>query len=383
MKKLNKLVAILVAMAMMLTLGVVSAFAGEGDETIDPVAGVAITKEMKVPTGTAIPANSNVKFSFTLVEKNTVAVSDAEPIVFPVSLNGNPVAQEVNGATTRYYFTTGNIIEQLGIANGDYGVYKFNVTESEYKLNNQDYTAVNAEDHKNAAIETTGNYVVKVFYSSEGKTAQVYKDGEKIPMDIGEDAESVEANELKYVDSYFEDDDILEEEETGDPEADTKLFVKKTLDAEAQKNTPADATFKFQVTLDVPDIQGANVVAKIHRDATDTDEDADLSTFIYLGANDYLYFEELPIGTIVTATEEDDRAADAATDGKMYVKSGEQTTPYTMTAAQKAITVQNAYNTTIEEGVLTTNLPYIVLALVAVGGMVAYMIVRRKADDEA
>ena len=34
-------------------------------------------------------------------------------------------------------------------------------------------------------------------------------------------------------------------------------------------------------------------------------------------------------------------------------------------------------------GILVSNLPYIALALVAIGGLVAYVVVRRKADDEA
>ena len=35
------------------------------------------------------------------------------------------------------------------------------------------------------------------------------------------------------------------------------------------------------------------------------------------------------------------------------------------------------------EGVLINSIPYIVLALVAIGGMVAYVVVRRRNADEA
>ena len=45
--------------------------------------------------------------------------------------------------------------------------------------------------------------------------------------------------------------------------------------------------------------------------------------------------------------------------------------------------VTNVHKTTDTTGILMSNLPYIVLALVAIGGMVAYVVVRRRNADEA
>ena len=54
-----------------------------------------------------------------------------------------------------------------------------------------------------------------------------------------------------------------------------------------------------------------------------------------------------------------------------------------VTAELQEKTITNTYNETTQEGVLHNSIPYIVLALVAIGGMVAYVVVRRRNADEA
>ena len=88
MKKLNKLFAILVAMAMVLSLGVVSAFAAAGyDETqgaviggteADPATGV-ITKALQMPSGTTTPATT-FKFNWEQVTNKTDDGIEATPV---------------------------------------------------------------------------------------------------------------------------------------------------------------------------------------------------------------------------------------------------------------------------------------------------------------
>ena len=89
-----------------------------------------------------------------------------------------------------------------------------------------------------------------------------------------------------------------------------------------------------------------------------------------------------PVGTLIKAVETDSRASETAGEA-MYQKSGEQKTNLPVTATEQTITIVNKYQSTPTEGVLMANLPYIVLALVAIGGMVAYVVVRRRNADEA
>ena len=53
--------------------------------------------------------------------------------------------------------------------------------------------------------------------------------------------------------------------------------------------------------------------------------------------------------------------------------------------ATDEIAYTNDYNADLDTptGILINNLPYIALALVAIGGLVAYVVVRRRQDDEA
>ena len=100
-----------------------------------------------------------------------------------------------------------------------------------------------------------------------------------------------------------------------------------------------------------------------------------------LAHNESIYFTSIPVGSKVTATETDPRAEANGSYTKTYSVdvNGE-----TLKAdSHLNTTVTNKYKTVEDTGVLVSNLPYIVLALVAIGGMVAYVVVRRRNTDEA
>ena len=109
---------------------------------------------------------------------------------------------------------------------------------------------------------------------------------------------------------------------------------------------------------------------------------------ITLKHNQRLVFTDLDVGATYTVAETEDAGYTAA-----YVKTAEGTAAASVTGLSTNGTITEkddsvAYTNTSKKdskptGILISNLPYIALALVAIGGLVAYVVVRRKADDEA
>ena len=205
MKKLNKFFAILVSLAMMATLCVCMAFA-EGTTPAPNTTDFAVTKLLKVPTGTAIPANSSVNVKIDFVSLNSVPATDAQNTAYDreitLNLSGDPAATETDGATTYYYFTTGNMLEELGLDQAGAGVYKFEISENTYKINNTAYDALEAPE--NATIEEGGTFeltVAKTVNNTYSITASL--DENKVEVkDVKTDEEhdaSIEDNGVKLI----------------------------------------------------------------------------------------------------------------------------------------------------------------------------------------
>ena len=103
-----------------------------------------------------------------------------------------------------------------------------------------------------------------------------------------------------------------------------------------------------------------------------------------------LVFKDIDIGAIYSVSETADNGY-TATYATINGKDGENDKTGTVAAASLNVTEAKDYvqvtNTAKQSdkptGILISNLPYIALALVAIGGLVAYVVVRRKADDEA
>ena len=388
MKKLNKFFAILVSLAMMATLCVCMAFA-EGTTPAPNTTDFAVTKLLKVPTGTAIPANSSVNVKIDFVSLNSVPATDAQNTAYDreitLNLSGDPAATETDGATTYYYFTTGNMLEELGLDQAGAGVYKFEISENTYKINNTAYDALEAPE--NATIEEGGTFeltVAKTVNNTYSITASL--DENKVEVkDVKTDEEhdaSIEDNGVKLINTYYKDG-------SGDNFDDATFKVTKSVTGDNGLYTPGDA-FTMDLTVVLPDIEGVTAEGFIrhYNYNADTGLPADTPvTFtpadknLALANGDIFYLTKAPTGTLVTVAEDDARAGTAA-EGKMYTKSGDfEDEAVSQTPVTKTIT--NAYNQNTTEGVLHNSLPFIVLALVAVGGLVAYVIVRRRNEDEA
>ncbi|MBO5631117.1 MAG: hypothetical protein J5965_18775, partial [Aeriscardovia sp.] len=96
MKKLNKLFAILVAMAMVLSLSVVSAFAAKENNE-----GADVVKKIVMPKGVAIPEGATVTISATLdkIDGQTPKADDTSGKIDPKPLTlTNPLKTDTESS---------------------------------------------------------------------------------------------------------------------------------------------------------------------------------------------------------------------------------------------------------------------------------------------
>ena len=106
---------------------------------------------------------------------------------------------------------------------------------------------------------------------------------------------------------------------------------------------------------------------------------------VNLKTNERLVFTDLDVGTVINVKEADysaDFNASATLNGaSAAIADGVDATA--SEAGNKLYVTNESKNDTTPEGILISNLPYIALALVAIGGLVAYVVVRRRNADEA
>ena len=179
----------------------------------------------------------------------------------------------------------------------------------------------------------------------------------------------------------------------------SSLVITKAVD-----ETYGDATYEFSFTLN---IDGNVTPTSVKKNGTEVDN---WNGSFKLKAGDKLEVFGLPVGTTYDVTETLDKNNDTE---KKYIssvdvlenntKNNDKSTAYVETATKgegaivsdalvtEGKNASNYLNTNQKAkeddpgntGILVSNLPYIALALVAIGGLVAYVVVRRKADDEA
>ena len=378
MKKLNKLFAILVAMAMVLSLTVISAFAENKAQNTD----AAITKVLQLPKDFTLPTDFETTFTFTLQTVDGVAQAedDTTGAIATKTITDETAYSKVAGTnenpTDEYYFSTGSLLTGVRFHGGTY-VYK--VEEATYTID-----GVSASTDTKKLTKDSKTYYLTVQCDSLGNPTNVTvregtPAGEKTPANPGSTTTDIQENGFKYTNKYYkinsgEGDDAI-------------LSVQKNV-----TGTGADTTtgFEIKVTLTAPTATGADLsgVTAYTRAKGATTTDAVTGTngvyTVKLADGDKLCFNNLPEGTTYTIEETDARAklSTDTTSTAAYIKSGDLGTA-TLNGSAGAKAVNNAYSVPEDTGILMSNLPYIVLALVAIGGMVAYVVVRRRNADEA
>ena len=386
MKKLNKLFAILVAMAMILSLAAVSAFAVTPELEVNDD-GTKVAKKLTMPkdvapTGT-ITINATLN-SIDGVPVTTTSTDNTGKIASQdINLASGWIKKDGGTATDVYYYATPNVF----LAD-DYhgGVYKYTITETYDAWKTANETAYEGA----TATGSDKSYEMTVNVNSNGEPTQVFVGTGTNKQDLYEtiDNTNVEAAVANGV--SFEN--TVTQVSSSDNYNDSKLKATKVVEAaDANDIADKDTGFKFHVTLTLPDITGTDVAKYVIYDASKDTTSAEVSVStdadgfdVYLAHNDQLYFTSIPVGAYVTITETDGRVGTEAS--QTYTKkAGSVELTNETVDAENALEakVTNVHKTTDTTGILMSNLPYIVLALVAIGGMVAYVVVRRRNADEA
>ena len=362
MKKLNKLFAILVAMAMVLSLGVVSAFAADGDK--QNTTGTAVEKVLTVPKD-VVPAGT-LKIKATLATIDNQAPASEQVIEKTINLNAPVKTDKSDAATDVYYYGTENLLKDVTFPAG--GQYVYNITEDTAGVTNE------------GLVNDTNTYVMTVNVGADKTVKSVYVKTDENKKDLYDTI--TETNATAVADNGVAFKNNIKEERPGTSFEDTAFGIKKTVKADGQGVADQTTPFEFTITVKLPT---NNAYAEYYENGVkktiETDEEQTLT--VKLAHGQEMYFSKLPVGALVSAEETDARANG---ENASYTKKGDEATKNKTTITKDNAVkadVENEHKKTDATGILMSNLPYIVLALVAIGGMVAYVVVRRRNADEA
>ncbi len=455
MKKLNKFFAVLVALAMMATLCVMSAFAAEGDV---PVAKTAyLTKYLELGKDVNVP---NATFTFNIIPQSDSANAGTTdmPQGGTTTIAASAMTASASTADEGALKKEVDILAFLGGIDAftHAGEYVYAVTENQsgltedsdpntteamtydngaylihiYVKNGEDGLEVDNITAETATATTTGEgaEAVTTYTGTGDKVNSDVTDPTEDPSDDNDDEDVDQDEKTKTgkngVDLYgvvFDNSytKTVKDVVTPDPDDPTQgsygaLGITKTVTGDYGDKT---AEFPFTITLTKPkNWTGTAVTANIY---TGTTKGADISIdynepySFKLTDGQALVFAELPAGTSYSVDELLDKTTgEGAAATYDVVNHDKYTASYSWidddTAAAKTATkgahlalesagliddddaknaayYTNAFDDTsvTPTGILINNLPYIVLALVAVGGLCAYVIVRRKNEENA
>ena len=421
MKKLNKLVAILVAMAMVLSLSIIAAFAAPnttGTDATNP-AKAALTKTFTMQAGTTTPTTS-FTFNFAPAEG-----SDTGATAFTKTINYTEAKTGVTSGDTKTV-----VIQSADILNGitwpGTGRFIYDVTEANagqtaslaggtlsygtnmYKMYvdvKRDTTgalyvsniAVAVAEYQTVTDPETGTETQKIVATE----TKVDPSNPVTPADGTEEHNT--GNGFNFNNSFKKD--VIEVTPTGEDDNDGKGFFVEKKVAGNLADTQQAFTFTVKVTRAAGSTLEKYTAAIYDNDQTGdpaadigvvgqpidfTFEDGVAEKTVTLTDNQRLVFTKTEVGAKYEVAETPD--ADYNTTVVKTVKSvaGEETTTLEavdyITDGLDNAKYKNTYNKddgTTPTGILISNLPYIALALVAIGGLVAYVVVRRRSTDEA
>lgn len=399
MKKLNKLVAILVAMAMVLALGVTSAFAANARDEKH----ATLTKTLFMPNGVT---NPNKQFTFNFVQ--TIEATDSDGYVDDAAA---VTGITITPATALSPANEGSVVGEFNDVFGNVnwpkaGVYEYTVTEV-YPAGATETITTKINADKTTITETykysKAEYKVYVGVASDNGTlyvesiaAKQTKDDngdtianpEKVNIDDPTDGQE---NGFNFKNEYNKTVKNTPTDPTEDPTNTTSgdsLFVEKKIVNKDNTDPTADQLakkFRVNVTVTFP-ANGTmtEYVGKVG-ETTYTFKKAEPNTLtqvVELQAGQRLVFTDIEYGATYKVVEDAYPAYTAS---------------YAKDASQNAIIVNddkddingsvvtNTYDKDKDPatGLSIANMPFIVLALVAIGGLVAYVIVRRRQNDEA
>ena len=419
MKKLNKLVAILVAMAMVMALSVVSAFAEQSAAKEVALADAYLTKQLNTPAGIADIPTIEATFSFDLDTEKSSGLSNTEianktPAIGDQTISVTGAANQTTTATKALSTFTPTFTHA--------GVYAYTVEEKSASI-----TGVAAlVDNADASVsKDSAKYTLRFYVVAETTTDTTDPENpvtttsynvkyvtvnREVAGNAGEtgkvDASKTDGTGFNFVNNYAYKDGTEPTNPEGPVTPGEKDKFALVIEKEVTNHDGDTQAFPISVKLEKALGQTENTVIGRVFDK-DGNKVGDSKTFTYgeaqtvnLKTGEYLAFETLPTGTKWSASELLNNetayqvytpsfagtANDTAISGNAGAGLTLATDEYTLQQDKEDdVKYTNAYDDSLNTptGILMNNLPYIVLALVAIGGLCAYVIVRRKNADEA
>ena len=411
---MKKLISILVAFAMMAMLAVTAVFAADEQPGSNVPAGDAqkskdavIGKYLKVADGVEVP---DATFTFTFTPKASDTNAGGPALTTQPTLNARTDMTATTGNTTDGNSVAGSFKIADLFKNGENLVF---TAPGEYIYEVEETNSAGTGTTTTAdGVTTTTKYT----NDTSKKTVRIYVkyDNGKLVIDtititdnnakVDPDEDPTTATDPSALGNTFENNyekNVVIDEEHLTPD-NALLKVSKTVEAPAGY-VAADQTYPFTITLTKAandTTTGTKVQAYKIKGSTKTPVEVNVNapTTFDLADGETLAFGALPYGMTYTTEEllenstvpnfanylatitASDTKTDATGKGKNVSAAGTVDE-----AAQDAVAVKNTLDAqdVTPTGILMSNLPYIALALVAIGGLVAYVIVRRRNADEA
>lgn len=410
---MKKLISILVAFAMMATLCVCMAFAAPAAQSTDLSKSV-ITKVLDVPDGVASPAG---KMNFTVTPTSQPATAGltakTESITFAAGtgtqtkvlsladfIGLNNTAKDFNITQPgEYVFTVAeDSFNAAGVATAPAeGAYYLQDTDSLSTENlakdTKTYTLRIYVVNGNNGLEIKAITVVDASVTDDTTTEASEIDNAKINP---EDTDPTVTDPDDKVGSAFKFTNVYTKTITDETDPNGAFNVAKNVTGSGDTNY----LYPIKVTITIDDatlVDGAytlngsksgewnftTATKTLEKTITIKNGEKDVFATFPAGAKVKIEEQTSTMNNLQNADKYNGNAAGLVTG--TYTDGAKMTTNEAVYTAKSAVTVtNNLESSAIEpEGIMIQNLPYIVLALIAVGGLVAYVVVRRRQNDEA
>ncbi len=402
MKKtlLKRFTSVTLATALIGTMGVAAFAEGKADVAANSY----LIKYLEVGEGIAIP-NVTFTFTFTQTKYNGAAVTDAykAPIsdVTMTTNDGNWADTNDADDEASVYQTKSMADVLAGTTFPAAGVYTYTVAET--KGSADGFTYDEQQYILNVYVKNDGTKTVEVKKTTDGEN-----EGEKVDPTkkdpTGDTAETEPGDGNVDVQGFTFDNTYKKTNTKEDKNEEGFLNISKKVAGEYGDKTYG---FEFEITLNAPRLAAENAKAKysIYQGTSETPVksgtmDYDTPQSFTLADGQTLRFYEIEAGTTYSVTEklsesgvtkaEEYKASAVATNKgtAVTVPTVEKHTDLTVgtyviddnLTTDDDVNYTNTFDDTSVSptGILINNAPYIILALVAAGGMTFYVVKKRK-----
>lgn len=328
-------------------------------------------------------------------EKNALIVLENVPDLDDVTVSyiGNEEGTIDEDQNLRIVTATANI-DVEGVNFPKAGIYLYKVTEK--PLEDTDWAYIKISDTDELTKQSDAEYIVGIAVVNNETTGklEVSKDNSfVISKTTGQTAE-----EVVYAKGSLEFENEYQRGSTPPPPPggdDFDLKIQKAVTGQYGDKTK-DFTFEIKINKNAtePDTVISYTAEKWKVDGTEKIEDVtigvgEVQTFT-LKNDEYLLFKDLPVGSTYTLKEKDNAGYQTTVDAKIRSTADNTVTTVAKESndefALRTITIGQGENSVavtnnadlVLTGIVTDNLSFILLIVVAVAGMTAYVVLKRR-----